>query len=119
MTKANRKEARGSRGKAARDNIGEHAGFDTLPIGSAAYPNAYPAAAGRQVPEQRGTSPTSLGQPLGIREVSRLIGLSVWSLRNRLIPQGLPHFRSGPSGRLVFYRNQVIRWVERQQKGGP
>lgn len=60
-----------------------------------------------------------LGQPLSIREVAILIGCSAWTVRQRYIPRGLPHLRLGPNGKLIFYRNQVIRWLlERQQKGG-
>src|SRR5262249_15215225 len=33
-----------------------------------------------------------LGIPLNITEVARLIGCSPWSVRQTLIPQGLPHF---------------------------
>jgi hypothetical protein len=32
------------------------------------------------------------------------------------MPRGLPHFRCG-GGRLIFYKNQIIRWIEAQQKG--
>ena len=54
-----------------------------------------------------------------IREVARSLGCSAWTVRQRYLPQGLPHFRSGPQGKLVFFRHQVIRWIlERQQKGG-
>jgi hypothetical protein len=60
-----------------------------------------------------------LGEPLTIRQVALLLGCSVWTVRQRHLPQGLPHFRTGPAGKYVFYRNQVIRWlVRRQQKGG-
>lgn len=59
-----------------------------------------------------------LGQPLGITEVAKLIGCSAWTVRQRHIAQGLPHFRSGPNGKLIFYRNQVIRWLLRQQEKG-
>lgn len=60
-----------------------------------------------------------LGAPLNIHEVARLIGCSAWTVRQRHLPRGLPHFRSGPSGRLIFYRTQVVRWIlENQQKGG-
>jgi hypothetical protein len=60
-----------------------------------------------------------LGTPLSIREVARLIGCSAWTVRQRYVPQGLPHLRSGPSGKLIFYRDQVVRWiVNQQQKGG-
>ena len=34
------------------------------------------------------------------------------------LPQGLPHFRSGPAGKLVFYRNQVVAWILQQQRKG-
>jgi hypothetical protein len=65
-------------------------------------------------PEANGTV---LGEPLSIGKVARLIGCSVWSIRQRLILQGLPHFRcSKPSGKLIFYRDQVIRWILEQQK---
>jgi len=59
-----------------------------------------------------------LGQPLSLLQVARLIGCSAWTVRHRLILQGLPHFRSGPSGKLIFYRHQVTAWILQQQKGG-
>lgn len=61
-----------------------------------------------------------LGEPLTIRAAARLIGCSTWTVRQKYIPSGLPYFRLGPNGRLIFYKNQVIRWLlARQQKGGP
>jgi len=60
-----------------------------------------------------------LGAPLSIREVARLIGCSAWTVRQSYLPQGLPHLRSGPHGKLIFFRDQVIRWIlQHQQKGG-
>jgi hypothetical protein len=62
-----------------------------------------------------------LGEPITIRQVAAMIGCSVWSVRQTFIRQGLPHLRSGPSGKIIFYRNQVIAWVlsrQRQQQGG-
>ncbi len=59
-----------------------------------------------------------LGVPLRIEKVAALIGCSPWTVRNTLIPRGLPHFRFNASGRLIFYMDQVVRWIERQQKGG-
>jgi len=59
-----------------------------------------------------------LGMPLSIREVADLIGCSPWSVRQTLIPRGLPHFRFTANGRLIFYRDQIIRWIEIQQQGG-
>jgi hypothetical protein len=56
-----------------------------------------------------------LGDPMGIKQVARLIGCSPWTVRHALIPQGLPHFRSGANGKLIFYEQQVVRWVLRKQ----
>jgi hypothetical protein len=60
-----------------------------------------------------------LGPPLDIRAVACLIGCSPWTLRQTLLRRGIPHFRFTASGRLIFYRDQVIRWIESQQQGGP
>lgn len=63
--------------------------------------------------------PHALGQPLTIKEASLLVGLSPWTIRHVLIPAGLPHFRSGASGKLVFYQSQLVRWILNHQfKGG-
>jgi len=60
-----------------------------------------------------------LGRPLSIREAARLLGCSAWTIRQKYMPQGMPHFRSGPSGRLTFFENQVVAWVlTKQEKGG-
>jgi hypothetical protein len=60
----------------------------------------------------------TLGTPLTIREVASLIGCSAWTVRQSLMPRGLPHFRCSGHGRLTFFREQVIRWIEIQQQGG-
>jgi hypothetical protein len=75
-----------------------------------------PTAPGGQ-PVPPGTD-SRLGAPLDIRQVARLVGCSPWSIRNTWIPRGLPHFRSGASSKLIFYTDQVVRWIERQQQGG-
>jgi hypothetical protein len=59
-----------------------------------------------------------LGTPLSIRCVARMLGCSPWTVRQQHIPAGLPHFRSGRQGKLVFFRDQVIAWVLRQQRKG-
>jgi len=60
-----------------------------------------------------------LGAPLSISEVARLIGCTAWTVRQSYLPQGLPYLRSGPRSKLVFFRDQVIRWIlQNQQKGG-
>jgi hypothetical protein len=60
----------------------------------------------------------ALGPPLNIKQIALLIGCSPWTVRQTLIPRGLPHFRFKASGRLTFYQAQVIRWIESQQQGG-
>jgi len=63
-----------------------------------------------------GQSLGPLGLPLDIRQAAAVIGCSPWTVRQKLIPMGLPRFRSGASGKLIFYRDQVIRWIENKQK---
>ena len=61
----------------------------------------------------------ALGEPLGIKEAAKLIGCSPWTVRQRHLPAGLPCFRARTNGKLVFYRDQLLRWVvEKQRKGG-
>jgi hypothetical protein len=56
-----------------------------------------------------------LGDPLTVHEVSRLLGCSAWTVRNRHMRRGLPYFRMGGIGKLVFYRGQVTHWILEQQ----
>ena len=60
--------------------------------------------------------PEPMGMPLSTDEAARVIGCSAWTVRQTLMPRGLPHFRCG-GGKLIFYENQIVRWVETQQKG--
>jgi hypothetical protein len=57
-----------------------------------------------------------LGPPMDIRQAAAVIGCSPWTVRQKLIPMGLPCFRSGASGKLIFYLDQVVRWIETKQK---
>ena len=61
------------------------------------------------------TTPDVLGEPLAITEVARLLGVSVWTVRQRYLPSGLPYFRIGKSGKITFYRNQVVQWILENQ----
>jgi hypothetical protein len=62
---------------------------------------------------------TQLGEPISIHEVARMIGSSAWTVRQVWLPKGLPCLRSGPGGKLIFYREQVVAWIlTQQQKGG-
>lgn len=67
---------------------------------------------------QTATFTEPLGLPLSIREAATLIGCSAWTVRQRYLPAGLPHHRLTQNGKLIFYRNQIIRWLLRQQQGG-
>jgi hypothetical protein len=57
-----------------------------------------------------------LGEPLDITQAASLIGCSPWTVRHTLIPKGLPCFRTGANGKLIFYEQQVVRWVLRNQR---
>jgi hypothetical protein len=62
-----------------------------------------------------------LGEAMTISYVAELFGCSEWTVRQKLVPAGLPHFRSSPSGKLTFFREQVVAWIlerQNQQKGG-
>ena len=92
----------------AVDDIGRASAFYTGMFGWYVQPGP-PAA-------QLGPFPP-LGIPLNIAEVARMIGCSPWTVRQTLIPRGLPHFRFTACGRLIFYRDQVVHWIENQQGG--
>lgn len=58
----------------------------------------------------------SLGAPMDISQVAMLLGCSPWTVRQRYLSQGLPHLRACASGKLVFFREQVIGWILKRQK---
>lgn len=64
--------------------------------------------------------PRPLGEPLTITDVAQLLGCSAWTVRQRYLRQGLPHLRTCATGKIVFFREQVIHWIElrQRQKGG-
>ena len=73
-----------------------------------------PFASGREA--RSSARGDDLGEALNIQDVAGLVGCSPWTVRNTLIPKGLPCFRAGANGRLIFYREQVVRWLLRQQR---
>jgi hypothetical protein len=100
-------------------------GFSPLPLGQR-WPGHWTRQPGansaRPGPILAGKTPEigpfpPLGIPLNLREVARMIGCSPWTVRQTLIPRGLPVFRAGASGKLIFYRDQVVRWIEQMQGG--
>lgn len=62
-----------------------------------------------------------LGEPMDVKQVAALVGCSAWTIRQKHVKAGLPCFRTGPSGRMIFYRNQVTAWIlekQKEEKGG-
>lgn len=90
---------------------------ETLEIAPSRIGHSYP----QRCPQPEGGNPTHsdpLGDAMGIAEVAEMLGCSAWTIRQRYMPQGLPYLRASETGRLVFFRNQVTRWIiQRQQKG--
>jgi hypothetical protein len=62
----------------------------------------------------------ALGDRLSVAGVAALLGCSTWTVRHRLIPQGLPHWRTSQNGKYLFYASSVRAWWwgRRQRKGG-
>jgi len=59
-----------------------------------------------------------LGEPMSIGQVAELLACSVWTVRQRYLPSGLPYFRIGSTGKLLFYRKQVVQWILQKQNQG-
>jgi hypothetical protein len=57
-----------------------------------------------------------LGEPMSIRQVAAVLGCSEWTVRQRYLPLGLPHFRLSRTGKLLFFHNQIVRWVLEKQR---
>lgn len=99
---------------------GKRAARNTAPLLKFLTPSlghSSPGLCPTRCPQLGGADP--LGPPLTIGEAAALIGCSAWTIRQRYLPRGLPHFRVGSTGKLIFYRNQIIRWViAQQEKGG-
>jgi hypothetical protein len=95
-------------------NGAENQGFSATRLGQR-YPHHYPHRR-----DFENVTDDPLGEPLTIGRVALLLGCSVWTVRHRYLPSGLPYFRIGRSGKLMFYRNQIVQWIlEKQlQKGG-
>jgi excisionase family DNA binding protein len=77
------------------------------------FPPLSIACQSEKIPEK---TETRLGLPLSIGQVAQLIGCSAWTVRQTLIPRGLPHFRFSAGGCLIFYRDQVVRWIEKDNE---
>jgi hypothetical protein len=111
MTEEKRKSGFGESAKGA-----ESLDFPLVGLGQSC-PQQYPHPA---EPIHTAGSSGSLGEPMDIGQVATLLGCSAWTIRQRYLPQGLPHLRACASGKLVFFREQVIGWIlkRQKQKGG-
>jgi len=104
---------------AEQANAAETLEFHDLPLGQRC-----PIPCPEHCPHPEGTvddrSSDPLGAPMTIREVARVLGCSTWTIRQRYLPHGLPHLRLSRTGKLMFFHNQIVRWVLRKQreKGG-
>ena len=92
-----------------RANGAENQRFSATRLGQR-YPQHYPH---RRDFENLTDDP--LGEPLTIGRVALILGCSVWTVRQRYLPSGLPYFRIGRSGKLMFYRKQVVEWILEKQ----
>jgi hypothetical protein len=111
MTEEERKSGFGRNGKGA-----ESLDFSPVRVGQSC-PQQYPLP----VNAIHATSSNgSLGEAMDICQVAALLGCSTWTVRQRYLRQGLPHLQACASGKLVFFREQVIGWIlkRQQQKGG-
>jgi len=91
--------------------------FQPLPLGQCCPKHCPPQTGPNPGQPAPSGADSRLGPPLDIKQVARLIGCSPWTVRQKLIPRGLPHFRSGASSKLIFFTNQIVRWIEHQQGG--
>lgn len=101
-----------------REEEGYKAGFEEAdkPLDSLSFPRE---SLGQCYPQENPRGGDPLGEALTIRQVAKLLGCSDWTVRHAYMPRGLPYLRSGPMGKLIFYRNQVVQWIlQHQRKGG-
>jgi len=90
--------------------------FSSLRLGQC-YPQHCPQPqAGSTKVSKPETDP--LGEPMSIGQVAELFGCSVWTVRQRYLPSGLPYFRIGSTGKLLFYRKQIVQWILEKQTQG-
>ena len=101
-------------GKAA-----ENLSFSPVPLGQR-YPHQNPQLCPHPESRTQNEIDDSLGKPMSIREVAKVLGCSEWTVRQQYLPKGLPHFRLSPAGKPLFFHNQIVRWVldKQRQKGG-
>jgi hypothetical protein len=91
------------------------------------YPQQYPQAQAittqpmatqSATPKAAKVDADPLGEPMTIGQVAELLACSAWTVRQRYLPSGLPYFRIGTTGKLLFYRKQVVQWILQKQNQG-
>ena len=104
---------------AANAKAAENLVFSPAPLGQRC-PHPNPQHCPHPESETQNDFGDPLGEPMSIREVAKVFGCSEWTIRQRYLPLGLPHFRLSPAGKLLFFHNQIVRWVLeiQRQKGG-
>jgi hypothetical protein len=79
-------------------------------------PARYGQSCPQHYPQATACGNEPLGAPLSIREVAQLIGCSAGTVRQSYLPQGLPHLRSGPRSKLIFFHDKIVRWILEHQR---
>ncbi len=97
----------------------ENLSFSPVPLGQR-YPHQNPQPCPHPESRAQDEIDDPMGKPMSIREVAKILGCSEWTIRQQYLPRGLPHFRLSPAGKLLFFHNQIVRWVLeiQRQKGG-
>lgn len=110
-------ELLGTPGNRLKYALGENANTaETLAISAVGLGQMKPQHCPSPSEGRLARSADPLGEALTIGQVAEILGCSAWTVRNQCLRRGLPHFRIGGVGKLVFYRNQVTRWVLDQQE---
>jgi hypothetical protein len=96
-------------------NSAENLSYSSVPLGQT-NPQHCPPLQNASDSNESGL----LGPPMTIRDVAQLFGCSEWTVRQQYLRRGLPCFRLSPRGKLLFFHNQIVRWVldRQRQKGG-
>lgn len=106
-----------SRERISRNDAGVALAELTSPaLGSGDSQESFPHPIPTETPRRSVGQQVALGEPLAIEDVAALLGCSAWTVRQRYLHQGLPHLQARPRGKLVFFREQVIAWIEKRQR---
>src|SRR5260221_14620880 len=99
--------------KRVTDGHESHFGEGGNPAESLAFPHVTPGQIDPRhcpyrVERAESLHGSPLGEPLDIDDVAVLLGCSAWTVRQKYLPQGLPHLRASGAGEFTFFREQVV-----------